>query len=119
MRTLELKKKRRVKRKLRIRGRISGTADRPRLSVYKSNRYLYVQVIDDVAGNTLASVTTAHGELAGLKNTVVDAEKVGMALGEKLKAHNITRVVFDRNGNLYHGVIKAIADGTRKAGIQL
>jgi large subunit ribosomal protein L18 len=103
---------------MHIRRRITGTAERPRISVFKSNRHLYVQVIDDTVGNTLLSVSSQAGETKGLKPTVADGEKLGAALGKKMKDKKITRAVFDRNGNLYHGVIKAIADGARKAGVE-
>ena len=96
-----------------------GTPEKPRLSVYKSNRHLYIQAIDDVNGHTLAALSTASGEAVGLKQTVEDAEKFGQTFGDKLKKQSITRGVFDRNGNLYHGVVKAVADGTRKSGIEV
>lgn len=109
--------KRLERRKARIRAKISGTASRPRISVFKSNKHLYAQVIDDVVGSTLTSIANL-GEHKTLKVTVADAEKLGQALGEKMKSLKITEAVFDRNGNLYHGVVKALADGTRKAGIK-
>jgi large subunit ribosomal protein L18 len=113
------KVRRRKRRKMRVRRKISGTPTRPRLSVYKSNRYMYLQAIDDTVGNTVASLSTAHGELKGLRVKTGDAEKVGEAFGKILKEKNIQEAVFDRNGYLYHGVVKALADGTRKAGIRL
>jgi large subunit ribosomal protein L18 len=116
MNRVQQKNARLVRRKARVRGKISGTASVPRISVFKSNKHLYAQVIDDVAGNTLASIANI-GDFKNLKVNVADAEKLGQALGEKMKTLNITTAVFDRNGNLYHGVIKALADGTRKAGI--
>jgi large subunit ribosomal protein L18 len=119
MKRLDLKHRRKKQRKLRVRKKISGTADRPRLSVYKSNRYMYIQAIDDMAGNTLVSLTSAAGEAKGLKQSVEDAAKFGEMFGKKLKEQNIQEAVFDRNGNIYHGVVRAIADGTRKAGIRL
>ncbi|HUX52391.1 MAG TPA: 50S ribosomal protein L18 [Spirochaetia bacterium] len=119
MKKLDEKKRRLLRRRTRIRGRITGTAERPRLSVYKSNRYVYIQVVDDAAGRTLASANNAFGELKALKSTVADAGKIGEALGAKMLALNLKQAVFDRNGNLYHGVIKAVADGVRKAGVQL
>lgn len=111
------KSQRKIRRKARIRATIGGTANRPRISVFKSNRHLYVQVIDDVEGHTLASIANV-GEHKDLKVTVADAEKLGLALGQKLKALNLTTAVFDRNGNLFHGVIKSLADGIRKAEIK-
>ncbi|SIP91703.1 large subunit ribosomal protein L18 [Alkalispirochaeta americana] len=112
------KNRRRVKRKTRIRGRIKGTAERPRLTVFRSNRNLYAQVIDDVLGQTLASVSTVSGEFKTMAPRKEDAEKLGEALGKDLVAKNISEVVFDRNGYLYHGVVKALADGARKAGVK-
>lgn len=118
MKRLIEKRNRRRRRKLSIRSRISGTADRPRMSVFKSNKHLYVQVIDDAEGQTLLSVSSRAGETKGLKPTVADGAKLGEAVGAKMKEQNITTVVFDRNGHLFHGVVKAIADGARKAGIK-
>ena len=118
MKRLVLKNARRARRKLHVRKRVSGTVDRPRISVFKSNRHMYVQVIDDLEGKTLVSISSHVGETKGLKPTVADGEKLGACLGKSMKEKKITRAVFDRNGNLYHGVVKAIADGTRKAGIE-
>jgi len=118
MKRLAIKNNRLERRRTRIRGKITGDGARPRISVYKSNRYVYVQVIDDAAGKTLASINNATGEYKTLKSTVADAEKLGEALGKKMVALNLKRAVFDRNGNLYHGVIKAVADGARKAGVE-
>lgn len=120
MTTKQLRDKhaRRFRRRGKIRRRIRGTAECPRLSVYKSNRYTYIQAIDDDEGRTLAAVSSAHGETKGLKQNVGDGKKLGQALGAKLKGLNISTAVFDRNGYLYHGVVKSIADGTREAGIK-
>ena len=118
MKRLIMKNRRRTRRKLHIRKRVSGTVARPRISVFKSNRHLYVQVIDDLEGKTVLSVSSQSGETKGLKPTVSDGEKLGASLGKMMKDKKITRAVFDRNGNLYHGVVKAIADGARKAGIE-
>lgn len=112
------KKRRLRRRRTRIRGRITGSADCPRISVYKSNRYIYVQVIDDARGVTLASVNNAFGDLKSLKSTIDDAAKLGEALGQKMVSLKLKKAVFDRNGKLYHGVIKSVADGIRKAGIE-
>ncbi len=118
MKRLEKKNARRRRRKLHIRKRVSGTVERPRISVFKSNRHLYVQVIDDLEGRTLLSVSTQGGATKGLKPTVADGAKLGAVLGKMMKDKKIARAVFDRNGSLYHGVVKAVADGTRKAGIE-
>lgn len=112
------KQRRLRKRKLRVRKKISGTETRPRLSVYKSNKNIYAQVIDDVKGHTIASISTQSDEFKALKVNVEGAAKLGEALGTKLNELKIQEVVFDRNGLLYHGVIKAFADGTRKTGIK-
>ena len=105
----------RVQRKRRVRGKISGTEALPRVSVFKSNRYVYAQAIDDVAGVTLAA---ADGRKMGLKANKEDAKKVATAMADALKAKNIENVVFDRNGYLYHGVIASFADALREAGIK-
>jgi large subunit ribosomal protein L18 len=111
------KDRKRLKRKVHIRKRISGTAERPRMTVTKSNRNLSIQVIDDEKGHTLASASTLEKELNVIKATVAGAGKLGEVMGKRLLDKNIKQVVFDRNGYLYHGIIKALADGTRKAGI--
>jgi large subunit ribosomal protein L18 len=112
------KDRKRLRRKIYIRKRISGTAERPRMTVYKSNRSISVQVIDDIKGNTLASASTLEKELKDIKATVAGAEKLGEIMGKRLLEKNIKTVVFDRNGYLYHGIVKALADGSRKAGIE-
>lgn len=109
------KKERRVKIKARIRGRISGTPERPRLSVFRSNKQIYAQVIDDLAGSTLASASS-KGITEGTKSEI--AEKVGEAIAKKAIEAGITTVVFDRNGFLFHGRVKALADGARKGGLK-
>ena len=118
MKRVEEKGKRRIRRKKHIRKSIYGTAIRPRLTVYRSARNMYVQVIDDNAGHTIASVSTMEESYKDLKNNVENAGKIGTAIGEKLKALKISAVVFDRNGYLYHGIVKGIADGARKTGIK-
>jgi len=118
MKRVEEKGKRRIRRKKHIRKSISGTAIRPRMTVYRSARNMYVQVIDDTAGHTIASVSTMEESFKDLKNSVENAGKIGAAIGEKLKALKISSVVFDRNGYLYHGIVKGIADGARKTGIK-
>lgn len=112
------KQRKRAKRKVHIRKHISGTATTPRMSVFRSNSHMYVQVIDDVVGNTLVSASSMEAELRGLKNTVADAAKLGEIVGKRLLEKNIDSVVFDRNGYLFHGIVKSIADGARKAGIK-
>lgn len=105
----------------RLRKKVSGTPERPRLSVHFSGRHIRAQVIDDVAGVTLASVQTTEKSLAsqsGLRANVSSAEAVGKLLAERLKAKNITSVVFDRGGFKYHGKVKALADAARAEGLQ-
>ena len=109
--------RKRVQRKLHVRKTLSGTPEKPRMTVFKSNKYLYVQVIDDVAGNTLASASSIEETLKGLKRNLDGASKLGEEIGKRLKEKNVAAVVFDRNGYKYHGIVKAIADGARKAGI--
>lgn len=115
-----LRNTRREKRKLKIRGSLSGTALRPRLSIFRSNKYVYGQIIDDVAGKTIASITLtdvkkAHDSTA----KVVASEKLGEELAKKALAKKVTSVVFDRNGYKYHGRVKSFADGLRKGGLEL
>ena len=118
MKRLIEKSKRRTRRKMSIRGKISGTADRPRISVFRSNKHLYVQVIDDAQGKTLLAVSSQGGETKGLPPNVSGAMKLGETLGARMKEAKIEDAVFDRNGYLFHGVVKAVADGARKAGIK-
>lgn len=118
IRKLNDKDRKRLKRKIHIRKHLHGTAARPRMTVTRSNKNLFVQVINDDEGKTLAAISTLEKEFAGLKPTIEGAEKLGEAMGKRLAEKKITTVVFDRNGYLYHGVVKALADGTRKAGIE-
>ncbi len=118
MKRVEQKNKRRIRRKRHIRKKITGTQTCPRLTVFRSNAHMYVQAVDDAAGNTIASVSTVEKDFKDLRNTVENAEKIGVVIGERLKKMNVETVVFDRNGYLYHGIVKAIADGARKAGIR-
>lgn len=113
------KQRRRTRRKFRIKKKIYGTTERPRMSVFKSNRHLYVQVIDDSTGVTVASAADVEKDLSTLKPNVANGEKLGETIGARLKEKKIEAVVFDRNGYIYHGVVKAVADGARKVGIRL
>jgi len=111
----------RERRKLRIRRKISGTAERPRLSVFRSLKHIYAQVVDDVAGKTLAHCSTLSKDVKGPadEKTKSDAATlVGETIAAQLKAKGITKIVFDRNGYLYHGRIKALAEGARKGGLE-
>jgi large subunit ribosomal protein L18 len=121
---IKTKEDRRDRIKFRIRKRMEGTAERPRLSVFRSVAHIYVQVIDDRAGTTLASASsidpTVKGKLAKGSGggNIKGAEMVGAAIAERLKEKGITKVVFDRNGFLYHGRVKAVADAARAAGLE-
>jgi large subunit ribosomal protein L18 len=112
------KNRKRLRRKVHIRKRVSGTAERPRMTVTKSNRRIQIQVIDDTKGHTLASASTLEKDLRNIKATVAGASQLGEIMGKRLLDKNIKTVVFDRNGYLYHGIVKALADGSRKAGIE-
>lgn len=118
LKELTEKLERRNARKLHIRKTLSGTAEQPRMTVFKSNKYLYVQVIDDTKGATLAAASTLEEALKGTRPTIEGGNKLGELIGKRLKEKNITSVVFDRNGYKYHGVVKAIADAARKAGLE-
>ena len=107
----------RERRKLRVRKKISGTTARPRLTVFRSNKQIYAQVVDDTSGATLASATSLKLEAAAEANKSQVAEQVGEAIAKVCKDKGITTVVFDRNGYIYHGRVKALADGARKGGL--
>ncbi len=109
------KNQRRNKIKARIRGKVSGTAQRPRLCVFRSNKQIYAQLIDDVAGNTLVSASS-KGIAEGTKSEI--AAKVGENVAKKALDAGIETVVFDRNGFLFHGRVKSLADGARKGGLK-
>jgi large subunit ribosomal protein L18 len=104
----------------RIRKKMQGTADRPRLNVYRSLNHIYVQVIDDLHGATLVSASSAEGKKADRKTggNVAAAKTVGKAIAERAKVKGVTKVVFDRGGYIYHGRVKALADAAREAGLQ-
>ena len=110
------KNKLRLKRHRRIRGKISGTAERPRLSIFRSNKNIYAQLIDDVAGVTLASASTLDENVSDATK-LEQAAAVGKAIAEAAKAKNISTVVFDRSGYLHHGRIQALADAARENGL--
>lgn len=109
------KQERRNKIKTRIRGKVSGTAERPRMTVFRSNKQIYVQLVDDSEGKTLVSASS-KGIEEGTKSEV--AAKVGQAIAEKALAAGITEVVFDRNGYLFHGRVKLLADAARNGGLK-
>jgi large subunit ribosomal protein L18 len=111
----------RLKRKRRISRRVRGNTDRPRLNVFRTSRHIYAQVIDDVAGRTVAAASTLSPEIRGqekVKGKIEDAKRVGKLIAEKLLAKGIAKVVFDRNGFLYHGRVEALAAAAREAGLQ-
>jgi large subunit ribosomal protein L18 len=121
---IETKEDRRDRIKFRIRKRLQGTPEQPRLTVFRSGMHIYVQVVDDLAGRTVAAASSvepavkaklAEGARGGNRK---GAEAVGQAIAERLKEKGITRVVFDRNGFLYHGRVRAVAEAARQAGLQ-
>ena len=107
----------RARRKRRIRGRLNGTPERPRVSVFRSNKAIYAQLVDDAAAVTIAAARSAEIDGAGLKKSEV-AKKVGELLAQRAKDKGIERVVFDRSGYLYHGRVKALAEGAREGGLE-
>ncbi len=110
----------RVKRKRRIRTRVSGSAERPRLSVFRTSRHIYAQVIDDINGVTLAAASTLNPEIRQqerVKGKIENAKRVGKMVADITQAKGITHVVFDRNGFLYHGRVRALAMAAREAGL--
>lgn len=113
---------RRTRRGGSIRKKIDGTAERPRLAVFRSNAHIYAQVVDDVQRVTLLAVSTKTRELAeqlaGVKGKIAPAKIVGAEIARRAKERNITRVVFDRKGYLYHGRVKALAEGAREGGLE-
>ena len=112
------KKAMRMKRQIRVRGKISGTPERPRLSVFRSNANIYAQIIDDVNGVTLAAANTLEKEFEGATGNAEAAKKVGQIVAERAKAKGIEKVFFDRNGYIYHGRVAALAEGAREAGLE-
>jgi large subunit ribosomal protein L18 len=112
------KDRKRLNRKIHIRKTLSGTAERPRMTVTRSNKNLAIQAVNDTKGCTLVSASTLEKELKAIKPTVSGGAELGEIMGKRLLEKDIKTIVFDRNGYLYHGVVKAIADGVRKAGVQ-
>ncbi len=112
------KLQRRTRIKRRIRKVVQGTAERPRMSVFRSNKEIYAQLVDDLSGKTLMAVSSRDKEIAGKKGPKIEiAQAVGKKVAEKAKAAGIEKVSFDRNGYLYHGRVKALADGAREGGL--
>jgi len=121
---IKTKEDRRDRIKFRIRKKMAGTSDKPRLSVFRSTSHIYVQVIDDRTGQTVASASTIDAKVKGQMpkgvagGNLKGAELVGTAIAERLKEKGITKVVFDRNGFLYHGRVRAVAEAARTAGLE-
>jgi len=121
---IKTKDDRRQRIKYRIRKRVQGTEARPRLTIFRSVAHMYVQVVDDMTGRTLASASTVEPTVKGaLKKderggNIAGAKAIGRTIAERLKEKGVTRVVFDRNGFLYHGRVKAVADAAREAGLE-
>lgn len=114
------KREARIRRHSRVRKKVRGTAERPRLAVFRSNRHISAQVIDDVAGRTLAAASTVEADLrAGATGNKDAATEVGRLVAERAKAAGVERVVFDRGGFLYQGRVAAVADAARDAGLEL
>jgi large subunit ribosomal protein L18 len=114
--TLKTKGQSRLRRRRRVRAKVRGTAERPRLSVFRSNRGIQAQVIDDVAGHTLAAVNWTEDDLKSLKS-MEQAKRAGELIAERAKSAGVETVVFDRGGYRYHGRVKALADGARENGL--
>jgi large subunit ribosomal protein L18 len=112
------KQYRRNRIKMRVRKIVQGTQDRPRMSVYRSNKDIYVQLIDDLNGHTLLSASSSENADTGKVTKIEQAKKVGAKIAEKAKGAGIEQVVFDRNGYLYHGRVKALADAAREGGLK-
>ena len=108
----------RLKRRRRVRAKVRGTAERPRIAVFRSNRGIFAQLIDDDAGRTLAAVNWTEPELRSLKR-MEQASRAGALLAERAKAAGVQRAVFDRGGYRYHGRVKAVAEGAREAGLAI
>ncbi len=113
------KQEARLRRHRRVRKRVRGTAERPRLAVFRSNKHISAQVIDDVAGRTLAAASTVEADLrGGATGNKQAAAEIGRRVAERARAAGVTKVVFDRGGNLYHGRVAAVADAARDAGLE-
>lgn len=111
------KRNRRKNIRYRIRKSIKGTSNTPRLSIYRSNKSIYCQLIDDVNGHTIASASSQEGGIAGGGSKADQAKKVGLLIADKAKSNNISNIVFDRAGYLYHGRVKSLAEGAREGGL--
>ena len=112
----ELKRRARLRRHRRVRKNVFGTQERPRLAVYRSNRHIYAQLVDDLTARTMAAASDLDSRKG---DKTIRAKEVGKAIAERAKAAGVERVVFDRGGRLYHGRVRAVAEGAREAGLQI
>ncbi len=112
------KNKKRLKRKIRIRKKLSGTAERPRICVFRSSKHIYAQIIDDTSGKTLVAASTLDNDFAESGDKKAKANAVGKLLGTRALGSGLKAVVFDRNGYVYHGRVKSLSDGAREAGLE-
>ena len=115
---LSEKRYKRSTRRRRVRKKIIGTAHRPRLSVFRSSRNISVQAVDDTTGTTLASASTLEKEFADVSRSIEGGKAVGRGIAERLESLKVKRVIFDRNGYRYHGIVKAVADAARESGLE-
>ena len=120
MGSVDLRRRARIKRKKRVRKKIQGTSDRPRLSVFRSAQHIYAQLIDDTQGNTIASVSSMEKVVKDhpkFENKIQKAVFLGKLIGERALEKGFTKIVFDKNGYIYHGRVKAVSEGARQAGL--
>ncbi|MGH2684368.1 MAG: 50S ribosomal protein L18 [Actinomycetota bacterium] len=115
----DLKRESRQRRHRRVRKRIQGAAERPRLAVYRSNRHIYVQLVDDVAGRTLASASSLEEDARGNGDKKVVAKRVGELIARRAREAGVERAVFDRGGRLFHGRVRSVAEGAREGGLKI
>ncbi|GAB6096640.1 50S ribosomal protein L18 [Desulfatiferula olefinivorans] len=112
------KNEKRLKRKIRIRKKVTGTSERPRLCVFRSTKHIYAQIIDDTAGKTLVSASTVEKDFVKNGDKKACANSIGQLVAKRALDHGIKKIVFDRNGYIYHGRLKALSDGAREAGLE-
>lgn len=112
------KNDKRLKRKIRIRKKITGTAERPRLCVFRSTKHIYAQIIDDTAGKTLVAASTVEKDFAKSGDKKASANTIGKLVAQRALENGIKKIVFDRNGYIYHGRLKALSDGAREVGLE-
>ena len=112
------KNQKRLKRKIRIRKKVTGTPERPRLCVFRSSKHIYAQIIDDTLGKTLVSASTVEKDFVKPGDKKASASTIGKLIGARALEHGIKKIVFDRNGYIYHGRLKALSEGAREAGLE-